>query len=171
MTAPRTLPASPLRVLFLDFDGVLHPFGPKAGTGMLGPRAVHETGEFCWMPELVNALQGREDVGLVVHSSWRDIQTEAELANLLAGTGVPFLGATPRGDRAESILKWLTAHPAVTDFCILDDQAGKFPRSLKPHLIACPRLKGLSAKPVQKKLQAWLARTPDDLATTVAPAN
>ena len=84
------------RVLFLDFDGVLHPttedLDDDSGRCLATPF-------FGWLPHLARALEWFLDVRIVVHSTWRYTQDVDELRELLGPLRVRFLGATPRGPR------------------------------------------------------------------------
>ncbi len=144
------------KVLFLDLDGVFHPFGPEKGTGLLGPRAVHRTGVFCWYDEFIELMKPFPSVELVIHSSWRDAYSLADFQDMFSALSQSVVGVTPRGKRADSIRAWLAAQPESVDFRILDDQAKEFSVDLKPNLIKCDRLRGVSAKSVQRQLLAWL---------------
>lgn len=149
--------ARSMRVLFLDFDGVLHPFGGH-------PLFRH-------MPHLYTLLEKHPEVRLVVHSSWREIRDDSELRTFLFAQRRPdlanrFLGATPREvmSRWESIEAWVAAHPEVEGpFCVLDDEPRLFPshiaqgRDPKFHFIGCDSKRGLSESgPELAGLSAWL---------------
>lgn len=146
------------RVLFLDFDGVLHPYGPLAGTGPLGPRAVHYSGVLCWLHHLATILRPFPDVEVVIHSSWREGYSLEELSGFLEELGPRTIAMAPPGKRSQAIEAWLAEQTTpVTSYRILDDQTRQFSRSaLRPFLIPCPRLKGVSAGVVQRELQEWL---------------
>lgn len=133
-----------MRVIFLDFDGVLHPT-PLADADQ--PMRL--------LPNLRSVLTGK-DVSLVVHSTWRYVYHPKELAELLAMAGAPLLGATPRGPRYESILWWLHLNPAVTDHAILDDDAREFPAPLPKELFLCDPTEGLLTSGVLDRLERWL---------------
>lgn len=62
------------RILFLDFDGVLHP--PRAIAGAKPPQTPAQIRAgwpqtFVHLPVLVRLLAAHENVGVVVSSSWR----------------------------------------------------------------------------------------------------
>ncbi len=59
----------PVKYLYLDFDGVLHPNSFEKGKA------------FCLMPLLELALNG-SDVRIVVSSSWRHHETQAYIQSL-----------------------------------------------------------------------------------------
>lgn len=72
-------------ILFLDFDGVLHP-EPCYDDAQL----------FCRLPLLENLLRGLPDIDLVISSTWRDRRTLEELQALFsADIGRRVIGMTP----------------------------------------------------------------------------
>jgi hypothetical protein len=139
-----------MRVLFLDFDGVLHP----------GPGVVSSLTHWCWLPVLAQLLARQDDVRIVVHSTWRDDHDIGELRELLSSVGERVIGATPEGGRLESIERWLEAHPDVSSYRILDDDESDFFHPLPPELILCDSARGIGDKRAQQQLLSWLAETP-----------
>ena len=139
-----------MRVLFLDFDGVLQ----RAGNGVedVGPT-------FVWLPLLVAALAGHPDVVIAVHSTWRYQYTDAELRELLGGLERHVVAAVPRGPRREAIPWWRQMHPAITSFCILDDDGKEFGSELPPELLLCDPTLGLNTPGVLEALNTWLTAT------------
>lgn len=135
-----------MRVLFLDFDGVLHPAGEAAGTTVL----------FEWYPILVRLLEPWTEVFLAVHSSWRYDHRSDELRELLEPLGTRFIGSVPRGPRAESIRWFLQANPVIDDHLALDDSPGEFSIG-GVRLIVCDPSKGISDPAIQQQIQNWLA--------------
>jgi hypothetical protein len=140
-------------VLFLDIDGVLHP-GP-ARRGQERQAALTVT-HFGWLPVLVNVLRPHEDVGVVVHSTWRHDYDEDELREFLPGLAGRFLGAVPAGERYPSIMSWLEANPDVRDYRILDDDASMFPHPHPDQLILCDPDTGVTGDAVLIALRKWL---------------
>lgn len=134
-----------MRVLFLDFDGVLHP----------APLASQDR-HMQWLPSLRSALQSRQDVGIVVHSTWRYMYTPDDLRNLLADAGAPVLGVVPRGPRYEGILWWLHLNPTFGDYRIVDDDPSEFPQPAPTQLIVCNPSEGLMTDGVLDRLEQWL---------------
>jgi len=136
-----------MRLLSLDFDGVLH----RAGVSLEAHR------RFEWLPILVQLLEPWPDVRLAVHSTWRYDHTLPELAELLGPLQERFIGATPPGQREDSIL-WYSYQlkGLVTDVRVLDDAPNEF-SVLKARLIVCDPATGLSAPEVQQQLRAWLS--------------
>lgn len=135
-----------MHVIFLDFDGVLHPAGDGKET------VVH----FQWLQVLVQLLEPWPDVHLAVHSTWRYLHTPMELRSLLGPLGGRFIGAVPRGPRAESILWFLHLNPDITRYLVLDDAPREFPHGFPGGLLLCDSQVGISDPEVQVRLHAWL---------------
>lgn len=136
-----------MRVLFVDFDGVLHPLEQAEAS-----RLTH----FCWLPVLASALRLHVDVRIIVHSTWRYMYDDDELRMLLGPLGSRFVGATSRGPRFESIRGWLYANRACESYRVLDDDASEFPVPLPAELILCDCSSGVSAENVLSQLRSWL---------------
>lgn len=152
-----------MRVLFLDFDGVLHPLGLRLeGNRVVNGKPVAKVIQvdfFCWNALLMNILQDHPDVKLVVHSSWRDYHTPEAIRDYLGPQlGSRFLGCTQEGFKYESICQWLTGHPEVTTYRILDDDVASFDREPAVQgFIACEYRSGIAAAGVRAQLDDWLA--------------
>lgn len=118
-----------MRVLFLDFDGVLNsdrfategPAMPE-GEGWWGPSALDPRAL-----ELLRRLVETARCEVVISSTWRLNHTRAELAALL---GVEVLDVTPRlhrtpdgvpRTRGDEIRAWLESHPEVEVWIAVDD--------------------------------------------------
>ena len=145
------------RILFLDFDGVLHPLGAIAGAKAPQTPAQIRAGwpqTFEHLPVLASMLTGHENVGVVVSSSWRHYLKEPELAELLESIDLYFAGAVRYGPRDEAIRAYVQEH-AIEDFAILDDVQKFFPGDW-PQLILCNSALGISDSSVQQKLTEWL---------------
>jgi hypothetical protein len=137
-----------MRLLSLDFDGVLHPT-MQADTVV---RTIH----FGWLPLLVGVLAPHPDVCVLVHSTWRTQYDVDELRLLLGTLGERVVGAAPPGPRYQSVLEWLRQHPEVTSYRMLDDEAEDFGSPPPAELILCEPSSGVSAPPVLDALRAWL---------------
>lgn len=101
-----------MKVLFIDFDGVLH--------------ATHGRGsimrEFVWLPILKELIAGNNDIRIVVHASARRHSDPGFLGTRLGLPDNVYLGVTPGHlDRWPSIQAWLEKRPDVVSFRILDD--------------------------------------------------
>jgi hypothetical protein len=114
-----------MRVLFLDFDGVIVTAHDRFTAG--DQFAVFN----------LNRITDATGANLVVSSSWRSGYSLEALKELLKKWGVTgeVIGVTPdhtvsttRGlyvatERGHEIQAWLDAHPEVSEFIILDDDA------------------------------------------------
>lgn len=135
-----------MRVLFLDFDGVLHPVTDDPSDDQY----------FMWLPHLVDALAEYADVSVVVHSTWRYLFDDRELRALLGALGNRFVGAAPRGPRYEAITWWLHLNEKFDSYRILDDAPGEFPEPAPEQLIVCHSQRGVSDPVVLAQLRSWL---------------
>jgi len=151
-----------MRVLFLEFDGVLHPFSATARFAPVAPlkRAVQDAWLFRWAWILDDLLDGHPDVGIVVHSNWRLLAPDDELQSFLGPLAPRFAGTTAPGPRWDSIAR-VVQENHLHDFKILDALPHAFPPGL-PELIICDPEAGLQALSVQRQLERWL-RAPIDM--------
>lgn len=140
-----------MRILFLDFDGVLHP----------GPDVTSAPAHWCWLPALVDVLAGHKDVRIVVHSLWRLDHNVDELRVLLGDLAERVIDATPEGGRLESIERWLEGHAVVDSYRILDDDVSDFFYPLPEGLIVCNSALGVTEPGVRRQLLAWLEAPSD----------
>lgn len=134
------------RILFLDADGVLHPSPPHSGLTRL-----------CWLPQLAEMLRPHDDIGVVLHSSWRFDMPATFLSQLFGELGEQYLGVTRGEGRYESVLNWLREHPEVSSHLILDDMPAQFPTPVPAQLVVCPGREGLTHPDVQRALRDWLS--------------
>ena len=138
-----------MRLLFIDFDGVLH---PVENSNLQG-------GHFCWLPILVKMLEQYDDVRVVVHSSWRYEYTDQELRGLLGPLGAALIGSAPRLHRENAIESVLQSNKALLkSHLVLDDDAREF-TSGKLNLVLCEPHLGLSDLKVQHAVESWLWQT------------
>jgi hypothetical protein len=138
------------KVVFLDFDGVLHRF---------------TTGTFRKLPLFCEFLRQNPNISVVISSTWRLQYRLEELReffepdvrhqiidvtpDLTVTAGLIALGAT----RCEEISSWLVSHPDVTSWAILDDESGLF-RNHRDRLVLTDAAEGL----VQANLAELLSR-------------
>ena len=134
------------KLLFLDFDGVLHPT-TCAPAEMLG-RA-----------ELLDILLTGSSVEIVISSSWRHHHPLNELVALLPQrlservigyTGDAVIG---RFARHQEILRYLSSVKESFTWRALDDSTFEFPPNL-PNLIACNPNHGLTHE-LGSQLKVW----------------
>ena len=140
-----------MRLLFLDFDGVLHP--------LTKIEKLHPNGWFCWLPILSELLAPWPDVLIVVHSSWREHFSDAELRQLLQDLGTRMLGSAQGHSKAVAIESVLRANVGnVKHHVVLDDDA-RLAATLGLNVIQCDPSEGLSSPSTQAALTRWLAAT------------
>lgn len=138
-----------MRVISLDFDGVLHPAGD----------ASQPEDRFKWLPILDRLLEQSQDVRLLIHSSWRYEYTDQELRNLLGPLSSRFAGSAPRMPRETAIEYVVQGNKGVIKhLLVLDDEAREFSNG-RLELILCGSATGISTPEVQEKIVEWLART------------
>jgi hypothetical protein len=137
-----------MRLLFVDFDGVLHPAQVSEGVE-----------HFCWLHILERLLLAHADVPVVVHSTWRYEYRDEELRALLGTLGQRLVGAAPRGPREQVIETVLQANKGrVTSHLVLDDASNEFTQGKLNTLFVDGQL-GVSDVAVQQAISAWLVNT------------
>jgi hypothetical protein len=104
-----------MKVIFLDIDGVLNCSKTR------NPRKFPYVVDRRLLTRLQKLLD-RTGAKVVLTSSWR-----LDPVGLFAAKhwGVPFIGASPdkpRSPRCKEILDWLSEHPRVTRYAVIDDE-------------------------------------------------
>ncbi|HNU11695.1 MAG TPA: HAD domain-containing protein [Rubrivivax sp.] len=136
------------RLLFLDFDGVLHP--TSGGDASL----------FCRADPLLEALEGA-DCAIVISSSWRHHHDMSSLlsrlpqrlaARVIGETGEAHVGRWPRYNE---IIAFVRGHAPAVNWRALDDSRLEFPPKCR-ELIACDPNFGFGASEC-RALKRWLA--------------
>lgn len=118
-------------IVFLDFDGVLHPFFP------LPDRTDAENAVFSCLPAFEGMLRKYPHVNVVISSSWRLRKSPAEVLGLFSedirpriiGFNPPSPGTTGNdpGARMKECEAWLETHDqTTTPWLALDDYAALF---------------------------------------------
>jgi hypothetical protein len=129
-----------MRIVFLDFDGVL--------IQQNGATISRKPALSC--VSALNAITEKTGARIVVSSSWRHVGTLDKLRAMLRAWGVkaPVVGVTPAihgrdVTRAQEIAAWLKAHrDGVECFAILDDDPEMKP--LAAHHIQTEKRRGLT---------------------------
>lgn len=155
------------KVVFLDFDGVLNTPDTTADAVQLyqylTSNKVSDARE-----QFDNAMIGGEFVKrvqticdatgavVVVSSSWRILHDLAELDYFLITKDLqaPVIDMTPRVPsryRGHEIDQWLSEHPEVDGFVILDDGSDMDPHS--DHLVQTDFEEGLQDRHVQRAIE------------------
>lgn len=137
-----------MRVIFLDFDGVI----------VTAHTRYHRGDPWCifWLNDLIKKTEAK----IVVSSMWRTGRTVEELRALLKKWGVkaevidrtPFLsGSTVRG---AEIAHWLNSRSDVESFVILDDDADM--AELMPRLVRTDVHHGMDGDDAKKAVEMLL---------------
>jgi len=134
-------------VLFLDFDGVLHPKGA-------GGAAQH----FCHRPLLETLLleSAFTQIRIVVASTWREAYSLQRLREFFCPELRPrIIDRTPVLDDLDSdhlryreIRAWLNRHPEVKQWYALDDDTDGFPDIHRSRVVLTDPATGLTAREV-----------------------
>jgi hypothetical protein len=142
------------RVLFLDFDGVLHPVGGPPGHSL----------PFEHMHALEAVLRRWPALQVVIASSWREHYELEQLRDFFADdlrdrvVGVtPVLereGEFAVGRRQKECLAWLAANAPEARWLALDDDATLYESG--PHALICDAVQGLSDPATIERLECWL---------------
>lgn len=120
-------------ILFLDFDGVLHPVG--------GVPAKQRLARLPLLEELLREPALRE-VGIVISSTWRVAYSMAQLRSVFApDIRMRVFDRTPQLDgyvahaRHAEISAWLALHPEVRHWIAVDDDVRGFPGAAHGHAV------------------------------------
>lgn len=138
-----------MRLVFLDFDGVLHPVPTRAGESL----------PFEWVLDLAELLSDAPDVMIAVHSSWVASYPLEMLRDFLGPLGHRLIGGVGPGPKASSIVDFLNLRSDVQDWLVIDDQQGEFPMDFPGVVLICDGARGISDPAVQDQLRRWLADT------------
>lgn len=150
-----------IRLLFLDFDGVLHPVSAlQVFERRLPCKEAIRTGRlFRWTSLLADVLDGHDDVEIAVHSSWRLLVPDAVLREYLGPLSSRFIGATPRGLSRWPSIEHVVRRVSPASWLALDDHASKFPCPTPPHVLICDPESGVWNIRVRLEVSRWLDRT------------
>lgn len=151
-----------MKILFLDFDNVLHTFGDiwmRMGHSCMEftPKAT----AFKWVPDLMEILRDFPDVHVVIHSTWRVSKDVDEIKLILFQFGHPDLAdrilATtgPFGGRYSSIQKFIEEF-GIAEYVIVDDDRDELPDD--GTVVFVPPARGISDSDAKKELRAALER-------------
>jgi len=129
-------------ILFLDFDGVLHPSPNKMST------------EFSALPLFEDWLRKHEKVDVIISSSWRDVMDIDVLKAIFSQDlqdriidkcpTLPFDKIEHEAHwRYKEIMEWIAINRYEGQWVALDDAVDAFPEQ-HPHLVACNQKVGLT---------------------------
>jgi len=141
-----TAPAQ--KTLFLDIDGVLHPFGTPVLSGA-GYTKWDLPEIFLWRPLLEAALEPFPDVAIVISSSWRAMYDDGDLRNRVLGPRLANRFAGSTGDesgltRAEEILEYVDMRELRHWIALDDDETVKHAEREERRFVWCPPDRGIA---------------------------
>ena len=160
-----------IRVLFLDFDGVLHP--DAVYLNRQGPTLKAEGTLFMWAPILTNLLVDFPMISLVLSTSWvRHLGYKRALAYLPVELQQRVIGATWHSSMAKNWMDenlWdgksrydqicrYAARSQLGEWIALDDDIQGWAEDSAQRLIACTPDLGLSAAQTQAELRRCLGK-------------
>jgi hypothetical protein len=146
-------------ILFLDFDGVLHPRYEDC--------PVPEDVVFCHMPRFAAVMRDFPEVQIVISSTWREQFSldklrswfSADISGRIIGTTPVFPADRPRSleQRESEILAWLVERGRSSErWLALDDSTWQF-RHYRDHLVPCTSYVGLDGS-AEVRFRAALCR-------------
>ncbi|MCJ2374016.1 MULTISPECIES: HAD domain-containing protein [Pseudomonas] len=162
-------------VLFLDFDGVLHPDAVYLSSS--GPILRNEGELFMWAPNLENVLEQFPSVSLVLSTSWvRRLGFKRAKNYLSTALSSRVVGATWHSSMAKA---WADDDPwdgrsryeqisryasrcHLRSWISIDDDAEGWPAVAGHHLILCDSNKGLGEASTLHALEKRLAEVVSD---------
>ena len=124
-------------ILFLDFDGVLHPDPPNSTAPLM-----------CREPILQEWLANNSSVSVVISSTWRLTRTLSQLQMFFPQWSERIVGVTPdlpreNYQRQHECESWMRAHAQPwTPWVAMDDRAWNF-RPFEKRLVLTDRKTGL----------------------------
>ncbi|WP_043288212.1 HAD domain-containing protein [Paraburkholderia oxyphila] len=143
-------------VLFLDFDGVLHPYDEPALDENF--RLIQNPDLFKWRPVLEQLLEPFPDVRIVVSSDWRRLFGDAALIELLGPLGERFAGVVEGygPTRAVEILTEVQRR-SIAHWLALDDHPSVVAAAREnSRFIVCSGQTGVASIDVQQALRQAL---------------
>jgi hypothetical protein len=148
-----------IRVIFADYDGVLHPVSDLHwfSTGLPVNTCIERGRLFRWISILHELLAPHPNVCIVVHSSWRLLHPEETVKSLLGPLAERVIHVISRDyDRGDGIAAYIAEH-GVEDYIILDDHPEWFPPGT-PRILVCDSEAGIYDEQVRAQLLEWLNR-------------
>lgn len=113
---------SGVKVLFLDIDGVLNSMRTCVAYGSY-PHSLGETNGFDQVAiRMIRGMCAEGDIKVVLSSAWR---LSHDFKDVGKAFDLPIIDRTPSmlGPRGQEIQAWLTGHPEVERFAIVDDDS------------------------------------------------
>lgn len=140
----RALAEVPVKVLFLDVDGVLNSHRSAIAFGaMPWAHELPDVSKFDHIAVgLIRGIAEAAGADIVLSSAWRTCENWRDLGTALR---LPIVDRTPSllGPRGKEIAAWLDAHREVQEYAIVDDDADMLPEQL-PHFVRTDMQEGLT---------------------------
>lgn len=145
-------------IVFLDFDGVLHPVGVPAVNEDFC--LIENPDLFVWRPILERLLAPYPMVGIIVSSDWRRLFDDATLIRLLGPLAARFVGVVEcyGSSRAEELLAEVERMELKRWVALDDHPSVHAAQERDPRFIACDPATGVSSIEVQRALSKRLVR-------------
>lgn len=148
------------RILFLDFDGVLHPKGAGGAQSHFVKKPLVE--------ELLLESQF-SNVHIVVSSTWREAYSLEKLRAFFSpGLRQRIVDRTPVLDDLDSdhlryreVRAWLNKHPQTKIWCALDDDREGFPPSQSSNVVFTDPSQGVTGAQISDLRLLLSRRAPD----------
>ena len=173
-----------MRMLFLDFDGVLHPIDVVTIDYADHGVTITGNGLLRHAPRLDVLLSNHPDVAVVISSSWRNNFPLDELKERLGPLGQKAIGtinSTVVPDRMPFLheqrpiigryrhCEELADHFGVTDWLLIDDdpfivwrtESGAVLPDLEQRVILCDSMLGMDTPGCWHRLDSWLRSKPE----------
>jgi hypothetical protein len=154
-------PSTP--VLFLDFDGVMHPYDRFTIEDNFC--IATNVDRFCWLPLLTDALADHPAVRIVVASDWRHFCDDEKLRGFLGPLASRFAGSTglASGFTRADYIQQVVQLQALQYWCALDDDPSVRNAALEePQFLACNSATGLSEPTLLAAVGEWLRGLPTE---------
>jgi hypothetical protein len=150
----------PIRVIFLDFDGVLN--SPATWCNRPLETEAVDRDKVLRLSALVEALDAR----IVISSSWRYGRTVNDFRGILAKRGLKdpsrIIDLTPPGSsnqhRGSEIRHWLVKQRPLPHFVILDDMDATCFKRLEKHLVQTNGAIGLTDRDCELVIQCMVTQ-------------
>jgi len=151
------------KIIFLDIDGVLNDDDTTTITRIDGSIFVDEE-KLLLLKQIVEAT----DAKIVLSSTWRYDREEPlfngdflELQEALQNIGLSFYSFTPQGapkNRGIEIKNWLSNHPEVERFVILDDEWFDYwEEGLRPYMVKTYHREGLTKENAKQAIDILMS--------------
>jgi len=144
-------------ILFLDFDGVLHPSETSPSANYL---RSPDPSLFIWLPTLATVLAPFPEVHIVVSSDWRTCHDDDDLRQILGPLGDRRIGITEtysETSRVEEILEAVKDRELERWLALDDHESVRIAALDDSRFVWCSSDAGISDVGVQKRLRKQLA--------------